>query len=567
MLAGIAFRPFLPICRAAALHDRALRRERIAITAAIVIPALFYLGGLGFYSDDWAFLHQIAQSADPSWSGLYGALAATANLAVRPPQILLYIAYHKAMPGSVIGPHLVNHAMLLATALILHDGLRRVPALRPLALMLVLAWIGLPLFTAQRMWFANHMSTLAMLMFALAVRLLAPVATGRAALGPARALAVALAALIGALSYILLAFTLVAMPLFLWTVQGLAVRRMVPPRDPQARACLAATALVLVPLVATCLFQLHVGGELLPSRGATGFAVRAAGIYVRAAITNFGDLGVLLPVQAMRMELGPFGHGPGLAAGTLTAGFAAWALCGRLPVPAGDCPSPSTSPRLLALAGLGAFALGLVGFLPVGTYENGPFGIGNRDNVAAALGVALVLVAAVQALAPRWPRAALALFLLWIGSGALMIADSGRNWAAAAAEQDRLFARITAALPALPRDATVLVQGMCPYHGAVPTFNARWGLADRLALATGDDSLGADTVRPVTQVLPEGISIGTRAFANTYPYGRLFVVNVATGASARLPTRRAATAWFARHPARLPPGCTYYGTGGVDPRG
>lgn len=527
-------------------------RERIAIIVAIAAPALVYVGGLGLYTDDWFFLRLLLFAPDQSLRGLYATMSQAHNLAARPPQIALYLFWYKLMPGSVLGPHLCNHAMLLATGLVLHDGLRRCPALERLAMPLVLGWLCAPHFTTERMWLANAMATVAMLCFALAVRAIAPLATGTAKLTPVRAGILAAASLAGALAYILLSFTLLLVPIALWSAAGHGWRAILSDADWRR-----VSLITLAALGATCLFQLLVVPELLPSRSFLGFAFRTTGLFGRAAITNFGELGLLLPWHAARITLGPHGGMLPVLAALLTTGTTAWALDKRTIA----APLP---PRAIAGAGGAAFFLGLAGLVPGGLYENGPFGIGNRTNMGAALGVALLLVAAAQALGRAKPSYGRLLLLAWVACGTLLITALGRNWSAAATEQDRIHTALREAVPLPAQGGRILLQGVCPYVGAVPVFNASWGLADRLSIEA-KHAIAADTVRPITEVSAEGVTIGSHDWYETSPYGDLIVFDMATRQSARLASREAATAWFSEHPPRLPVGCSYYGSGGVDP--
>lgn len=64
-------------------------RERFAIVLLVAVTVAPWLGGLGYYHDDWAFLAELQQAADQSLAGLYRELAVHPWVAARPPQILL----------------------------------------------------------------------------------------------------------------------------------------------------------------------------------------------------------------------------------------------------------------------------------------------------------------------------------------------------------------------------------------------------------------------------------------------------------------------------------------------
>ncbi len=225
-------------------------RDPACILLVSAICSAAYVFGLGFYSDDWwLFLEPLATSPDQSWRGLYRALGETPFVAVRPGQIVWYVAFHKLAPGNATAVHLASHAAFAISALLLYASLHAVSATRRAAYYVALLYTCLPTFSVAKMWYANHQATLGLLMFALTWFLATRVASdGKLWLLPL----VGLTAALGNLCYELFSITALGLPLFVAWSLGLRGRRLA--RD---RAFLGAIAAIAVGIAATTLFKLR----------------------------------------------------------------------------------------------------------------------------------------------------------------------------------------------------------------------------------------------------------------------------------------------------------------------
>jgi hypothetical protein len=147
-------------------------------------------------------------------------------------------------------------------------------------------------------------------------------------------------------------------------------------------------------------------------------------------------------------------------------------------------------PQRLLLLGLVAFVAGHAIFLIVPYVSFSPTGIGNRMLVAAAIGVAIILVAAVD-LASRLvppgarPAAFAAAVAVLAAAGAARTQQIGRYWAQAPQLQRQVLARARADLAAVPAGSTILLDGVCPYHGPAVVFETHWDVGPALSLALG----------------------------------------------------------------------------------
>ncbi len=82
----------------------------------ICLSFVLYIGGLGFYSDDWAFLGASYRSTDRSLFGLYESLNGPV-VWMRPVQVFYFSTLYKVFDLSPPGWHLVNHFIFLAGVL------------------------------------------------------------------------------------------------------------------------------------------------------------------------------------------------------------------------------------------------------------------------------------------------------------------------------------------------------------------------------------------------------------------------------------------------------------------
>ena len=512
----------------------------IALVGAICSAA--YVMGLRLYSDDWFFIEPLMLSRDQSWPGLYRALAETPFVGVRPVQILWYIAFHKLAPGQVAPVHLANHAVFAASSLVLYAALRATPATRRAAYYVAMLYVCLPTFSVAKMWYANHQAVLGLLLFALTWLLTARIAlTGsrvRWLLVPAAGIATA----IGNLAYELFAVTALALPLFVWSALGIRGRALA--RD---RAFLAATAAIGVGFAATTLFKLTYDyGVELPAT-LPAFVRSATEMYATAAKTTFWTLGVYSPRAAVGILGGPY-----LQPGATLAPLAVlvvlvlreW-LAGRT-----RAGGPEAGIAFVAASGLIAFVLGYVPYLANFLYSPKPWGEGNRGNIAAALGAALLIYAAFRWLCDRQPLLARTALIGFCTIGAFLQVAVGRTWVGAAAEQDRRFAQFERiARDELEDRGAALVYGTCPYFGAGPVFPYGWDLTARLRTESAFRHLRVDLVRPEMRIGADGLSTPRNRWGSKlFGYGALRIVDMGDGSMHAIGDAGDARRFFAARP-------------------
>lgn len=333
--------------------------EPALILAVVLVGPLFYAVHLGFYTDDWAFLADLKQSPDQSIGGLYTALTRASNVADRPLQALLYIAYHKIAPDSAIVPQIINQLMFLSAMLALHSGLRKLPALRCDAYHVVLVYACLPHYFTERLWYANHQSTLSMLLVAIALHLAIAVRARALRTRLPWLAALFLCSLASLLAYEVFGMLLLAMPWFVACAEGRRWREWL--RD---GALIQSTAAILAALIAASAFKMMVAQGLFPPMTLQEHVSRTVELYRALTYTNFWTLGIKAPRIAWKVAHGPYFDARAIGAAAIVVailvigeGLRARRADGRSPADA--------KPTLLILAGIAAFILGYVPFLAI----------------------------------------------------------------------------------------------------------------------------------------------------------------------------------------------------------
>jgi hypothetical protein len=521
-------------------------RDPLCIVLVSAICAAAYVTGLRYYSDDYLFLVPLARSADQSWSGLYHALAEIPFAAVRPGQILWYVAFYKLAPGQVTLVHLANHAVFIAASLVMYAALRAVPATRRAAYHVTLLYVCLPTFSVAKMWYSNHQAALSLLMFTLSWWLLARMAQGTGRRRWLLPLPIALAAGIGNLCYELFWVAGLLLPAFVWLGCGARLRDL-----PRNRAFVTASAAIALAFAATTLFKLtYHYGFALPATGhqAAQFVRRAAGLYLGAARNTFWTLGAWSPRAAWGMLRSPY-----LQPGSLLAPLLVLVVIGAREwcAQASAHGDGRTRERLgfLAVAGIVAFPLGYAPYLTNFLYSPKPWGEGNRGNVASALGAALLIYALFRWASTRWPLPARAALVLYCTIGAFLQVAIGQTWVRAAREQDRVaseFVRI--ARDRVGAGDTVLLYGSCPYYGAGPVFPYGWDLAGHLAAIPRYRDVKIGVLFPDMHAGSEGVASPPGRWSTFFPYRSLYVVDLAGGTIEPLAGPAEAQRYFSAHP-------------------
>jgi hypothetical protein len=215
-------------------------------------------------------------------------------------------------------------------------------------------------------------------------------------------------------------------------------------------------------------------------------------------------------------------------------------------VPSGD---PKDSKRLLLL-GIVVFALGHAVFLITPAMFFSPGGPSNRVLVAAALGVAMIVVAIVHVASDIVPaRNRPTIFAATISTlvffGMLRVQHIENHWMKAGDAEALIMHRAAKDLHAVPTSAVVLLDDVCPYDGPAIVMEAPWDISGALSVAAGRNIRG-DAVSARMSPRENGVSTSIYREPAFYPYGSmLYAYDPMKRLITPLPDRNAAAAYFA----------------------
>ncbi len=231
----------------------------------------------------------------------------------------------------------------------------------------------------------------------------------------------------------------------------------------------------------------------------------------------------------------------------LIAGLALWRLGSPVEV-------PRRGPALrLLLLGIAAFILGNATFLIVPAIVFTSTGMDNRVQVAAAIGVAMILVALISlganALPPRRGGMVFCAAVAVVSASAFVRLSSIEHyWAEAPVLQQRVLTAARADLRSVPRNSTVILDGVCPYFGPAVVFETSWDVGGALTLAL-DRPLAGDTVSPRMSLTARGLQTSMYREPGFYPYGpALYVYNASKHQLVQLTDAETAVRYFADRP-------------------
>jgi len=514
----------------------------------IVICAAPYISGLGFYADDWAFLSRLSLHPDQSFIGLLTYFGSIENIAPRPLQAFELVGLYKLFGLNPTPGHVVNHLVLWLGVGFLYLAARRVTGSRGFALVLAIIYVTLPHFDTTRFWLAAYQANASLMFFAASAYCLA-----RHCDAPRWRygwLAAALLAMsLSVLAYELFLPLLLLLPLVIWSVRG---RRNATAKPQAIRDLFVQLAGIVAVVLALVAFKLHVDDGLHQWRGAN-FLGKVLWLYASAVRAEFVYLGALFPVHVVKL-LSAHGTVLSASAGVLAGLFTATYLTlTPVSLQRNEFPLWALPIGLLVfVAGYGVLLQNFMAGFGQGT------GIANRINIASAIGLALValgLVSVLSRLLPTRQKTTILLTVLVVGvaGGTMRNATSGVAWAEAAEIADQTLAEITRIMPEPPVGSSILVYGMCPYHGPAPVYESSWDLSGRLALLYGHPGVTADILDASSTILPTGIAI----YEYSYPYGDLMVVDLISGTVRRLDSRAQAENFFTSHPLDQANGCRF----------
>jgi hypothetical protein len=534
-------------------------RPRIAdclfIFAVVIVSAMPYLSGLGFYSDDWGFLTSPALHSNHGFAADLRVFLTTFGITgeVRPVQGLYLDATLHAFGRNPLPYHLMGTALLGLTVVLLYLVLIQLQTGHVFALSVSLIYGLLPHYSTDRFWMASQPALLGMI-FALCgiYAMLCSIRAGTQ--HPMKWLALSIFAFVlSLLSYE------VALGLIFASLAVIGWRRYRESGTSPKRgfAAIAGVAVTMLVLLAVGVAKSRMQSSIADNHFILRMSRKLGGMIVHSVI------------QAIQFDLWTYClHMPWVVASlwrhsALSAGAIALAVIISISVYVylWRCRDSATIPgrvaclRLIALA----FILFGLGFLLFAHDLNSNFsdpGLDNRVTIAAALGVPLLWVALTGLTCSfiTGPVAPLRTFSVAIGLicgvNCLVVSGIAHYWVDAASRQSAIIQSMTAVGRSLPHGSVLLLDDICRHSPPGILSETTYDIGVMELLNSNNNSPIIDTVGRDAQFGQAAVDSDWYPERH-FPYGiRLFVENAEREYLTRLPSKQAASQYLqAMHPA------------------
>lgn len=520
--------------------------DSLFLTFVVVLSSAAYLSGLGFYSDDWAWLGNASMSDDQSLLGIFDAILSD-NVRMRPLQFFYFAGLYKVFGLDPLGYHLVNMLVLAAGAVLFYRVLRELGEPRRLSLAVPIVYVLLPHFATDRFWPSAYSTGLSMTLFFLSLSAdLRAWRSGGGRRGWWKLLAV-LALVASALSYEVFLPLFLLVPVVLWQSE----RRQAPVGWSQVRRVAVFTIPNLVGLAAALWYKLATTTRMDLGADDPVYHLRwFADLVASSFAVGFVDFGLALPVRLLQIVQARFDVWTFVMGGAVT--LAVYLYLDRVVEP------PETARRgrpeargpfgpefmtkleerrfrkaRAAVYGIGGLAVFLAGYSIFLTNYNAvttATGSGNRIAIAGTVGVALCFVGFGEGVGavlstPGWRRRFFGAYIAFLaGAGVTICTAIAGFWVEAYDRELELLAEIRGDFPQLQDGTTILLDGGCPFIGPAVVFQSSWDLRWALILHYRSYALQADVITPTSRVEEAGITTSLYGVETRYPYGeRLYV--------------------------------------------
>lgn len=495
-------------------------RDCIFLSLVLILSLILYIRGLGFYSDDWAFLSILLHSGADSLSDLFRVMYNDQIVGQRPLQAFQLAWMYWMFAADPLGYHLTNSAVFIVTVLLFYLTLRELRLPRLVVLTVPLVYGLLPHYSTDRFWVAAFQTNMSMaLYFASLYADLRAVRTERLRRWSWKLLS--LTCLLGSS----LAYE-VAIPLFLlnaavvWLyAKGSHTSESSDWRERVSGAVLVGSNLVIL-LLAICY-------RAATTTRAGGFKSDYAShiLYVikQTVIVDYVSLGIALPYVTAKVFI--YHTDPAMVILGAVLGAAVFAYLYRV---AGQAENGIQELRVwltVLVLSLVVHFLGYAIFFSTSNFMVHKTGIANRITIAAAVGVAMTFAGGaglVSALMPSaWLRRIVfpSVITLLCLCGFLIINATANFWAAAYTEERLVLADIRANITTLPAGSTLILDGVCPYIGPGIVFESHWDLAGALQIIYNEPKLRADVVTPKMKVGEDRLTTSMYGTTIDYQYG------------------------------------------------
>jgi hypothetical protein len=502
---------------------------------------VLYVGGLGFYGDDWGYFSELSEARDQTLPGLIeGLYARDVPLQQRPVQLAYVATTYSVFGLHPLGYHVVGVAMLIAIALLLYGIVRELGQRRAFALSIALLYVLLPNYTGARLWFGAHTAILSVVFLVLSAY------AALRALRPGRLFAAWMAVAVASVVASGMAYE-VTLPVFSVVVGivGLQAARIYGARFrsvASGRVIALAVGYVLA-LGLVVAFKASVTERIGIDEPYLAYLARVA----RGSIqVNFGAYGVGLPyivswiaARAPSAEIFGLAGVVGIVAGT----YLAWLTTTE---------REALRPAFVryAAVGLCVFVTGYVIFFVPTLVAFESAGRENRVGTAATIGVAILYTGVLSGVAslfrPRWRRAVFAILVGILCAVAFVITNTqARFWVDAYENQREIERRIASDVERLPHEGALILDGVCLQRRGAWVLTGARDLTGLLRLRHGREEIRAAAISRPVLVDSEGIHVEAFNDIAFFPYDEnLLVYNYRRRATYRLRRQADAEAYF-----------------------
>ncbi|HEY2468435.1 MAG TPA: hypothetical protein VGI45_11460 [Terracidiphilus sp.] len=525
--------------------DRSRLMDCAFLFGAVLLSALPYVFGLGFYSDDWNYQAVLVRSSHLGIGSMFWELArADSGMVARPVQLAYLVLGFKAFGQYATAYHLFNSVLLGLLGGLIYLVIRELGGERWPAFSIALVFGVLPHYATDRFWISAHQVTLSM-----AFALFGIYALVRSSRPQARWMAWATVAAI-ALVLSILAYE-VALGLIVALLGWIGWSTYKDARNSSRHRVEHLSG-----VVGTAAVLLIIG--ILKFRAQRRIALPH---HYANFLMRFPELSGHALVQAFRFNFWTYGlHAPAVLMGldrhaALSRNAIACAMVIALGVSAymwrkGGSGPTCRSCLWLLLMGLVLFWLGFVLFFPSAASNFSTAGLDNRVAMASALGASCVLVAMAglaSLLLGSWRKPAYCVLIgVVCGVECLIVNGLGWFWVDAASRQSAILKDVAADVRTLPDGSVLLLDGFCGYSGPAVVFETDWDTTPAIQMALGNSSLRGDVVS--RNLTLDDVAIKTSIYGDAeghYSYGnRLFVYNARLHSVTDLPSRSAAERYF-----------------------
>ncbi len=527
------------------LQVKAGIQDTIFLIVVISISCLEYVSKIGFYSDDWSFLGNFILSRNQTLPGLF-LTATTPNTLMRPIQniydaILFY--FFKLNP---LGYQIVNSLVFMIAVVVLYAVLRKLGIPRIISLSISLIYGLLPNYSTDRFWYAAFQVNLSLMFFLISLFCGLQAFALKTKHSNLWQLMSVVSLVLSILSYEV-ALPLVAVNIFLFWIYAnrkKAVQSLKKFKDESPAVFIAINLIAIAYLI---VFKMKTTIRL------GKFNYTSAGMNLITSIfhTNFISLGAHLPYVWIKSIIQYTSLQTLVIASIL---YMLVFLYLYYVTSARQNPIPNSGYMLgIILAGIIVFYFGYAIFLATNEIGFSPTGIDNRVTIAAAIGVAFVFIGIVGLIARLGRSDELVRWLFCMSTtiiatgGFIVISTLAGFWTGAYYRSKTVLADIHRHFTQLPKNSTIILDGICPYNGPGIVFESQWDLKGALQTIYHDPTIRADVVTPRLEVKNNGIATEIYTFKSFYPYKNLLIYNYKTKDKYQITNKTSAIDYFKKY--------------------